>query len=227
MLTYPDIRHTPRVAAFFHFIISGPYRVRGLVFFGSDPLIAQGDAGRGKEALKATEFYVHVDMVANPTAAFADILLPAATPWETEALKTNFSPGKGGNAETARWAQMRKAVVLPPPGVRSDLAIIFDLAGRLGLGAQFFNGDIEAAWRHQLEPSGLTLEALHASPIGLAAKVETRHRKYTGTDPETKRPRGFPTPTRRIALYSTRFAIDPISGSVPHRSEMRRIEKSA
>jgi anaerobic selenocysteine-containing dehydrogenase len=30
-------------------------------------------------ALEALDFYVHVDMFANPSAAFADLLLPACT----------------------------------------------------------------------------------------------------------------------------------------------------
>lgn len=43
-----------------------------------------------------------------------------------------------------------------PREARSDLRIVFDLAVALGLGHQFFHGDIEAAWEHQLAPSGLT-----------------------------------------------------------------------
>ena len=58
----------------------------------------------------------------------------------------------------------------PASGARSDLAVIFDLASRLGLGEHFFGGDIEKAWRHQLEPSGLTLEQLRAHPLGAKAQ---------------------------------------------------------
>jgi anaerobic selenocysteine-containing dehydrogenase len=176
----------------------------------------QGDVERGARALAALEFYVHMDLFANPSASFADLLLPASTGWEAEALKTGFSGAgaKGVSEEASRWAQMRKVVIPPPPGARSDLAVIFDLACRLGLGEHFFGGDIENAWRYQLEPSGLTLEQLRAHPLGVeAAAVTTHYRKYASIDPQSARPRGFPTPSRRLELYSTRFAgagYDPL-----------------
>jgi anaerobic selenocysteine-containing dehydrogenase len=187
-------------------ILTGrPYPVRAMVLFGNDPLLSHGDPARGVKALKALDFYVHVDLFANPSAAFADLMLPAATAWEVEALKPSFG-GKGGTPEAAAWAQLRKAVVPSCGEARSDLALIFDLAVRLGLGEQFFDADVEAAWNHQLEPSGLTVEQLRANPLGVSAGVRTNHRKYAAADPKNGHPRGFPTPSRRIELYSTRFA---------------------
>jgi anaerobic selenocysteine-containing dehydrogenase len=183
-----------------------------MVLFGNDPLLAHGDAGRGMEALKSLDFYAHMDMFSNSSASFADLLLPASTPWEAEALKPTFG-GKGGTPEAAAWAQMRKEVIPPVGEAQADLAVIFELARRLGLGEHFFNGDVEAAWNHQLEPSGITVQKLRANPVGVKADVTTHHRKYAGIDPANGRPRGFPTPSRRIELYSTRFAAagyDPL-----------------
>ncbi len=209
--------HDPGIvqaAGVYDAILTGrPYPVKAMVLFGSDPLLGHGDAARGKQALAALDFYVHMDHFANPTASFADVLLPASTPWESEALKTSFSFPKGGADEAMCWAQMRKAVVRPMPSTRSDLAVIFDLACRLGLGEHFFNGDVEAAWRHQLEPSGLTLEQLRAHPVGMKVDVATRYRKYAGIDAKTGRPQGFATPSHKVELYSTRFAradYDPL-----------------
>jgi len=190
-----------------------PYKVSAMVCFGSDPLLGQCDPARGKEALAALDFYVHMDFFANPTAMFADILLPASTSWESESVKTSFAIIKGASAEASRWAQMRKAVVPPLHGTRSDLAVIFDLACRLGLGEHFFGGDVEAAWRHLLEPSGITLEELRAHPVGVKAEVVTQYRKYAATDSQSGRPRGFATPSRKLELYSNRFAgagYDPL-----------------
>ncbi|MBV8121517.1 MAG: molybdopterin-dependent oxidoreductase [Alphaproteobacteria bacterium] len=189
-----------------------PYPVKAAVLFGSDPLMGHGDAARGKEAFAALDFYAHIDVFANPTASFADVLLPASTAWESEALKTNF--GRRGCAPAAAsWAQLRKAVVPPLHDTRSDLAVIFDLACRLGLGQHFFAGNLEAAWRDELEPSGLTLAQLRANPVGMAVDITTRYRKYAGLDPSTGGPRGFPTPSHKLELYSTRFAAagyDPL-----------------
>jgi anaerobic selenocysteine-containing dehydrogenase len=211
-----------QAAGVYDAILSGrPYPVRALMLFGSDPLLRNGDASRGKQAFTALEFYAHVDVFANPTASFADVLLPASSAWESEALKTSFFL-KSSTQDAAGWAQMRKAVVPPLPNTRSDLAVIFDLACRLGLGEHFFRGDVEAAWRYQLETSGLTLEQLRASPIGLKADVATHYRKYAGLDPATGKPRGFPTPSRKLELYSARFAgagYDPLpSHSEPAES---------
>ena len=194
-------------------ILAGrPYPVKALVLFGNDPLVGHGDAARGKEAFAALDFYAHIDMFANSTASFADVLLPASTPWESEALKTNFGL-KGCAPAAVGWAQLRKAVVPPLPDTRSDLTVIFDLACRLGLGDHFFAGDVEAAWHHQLEPSGLTLAQLRANPVGMKVDIATHYRKYVGLDPKTGKPRGFPTPSRKLEVYSARFAdagYDPL-----------------
>jgi anaerobic selenocysteine-containing dehydrogenase len=96
--------------------------------------------------------------------------------------------------------QLRPRVVAPRGDARSDIEIVFDLANRLGLGDRFFGGDVEAAWRHQIAPSGVTLEALRAEPRGIHTPVTTRHRKYAETRDGV--PAGFPTPSRKIELYS-------------------------
>jgi anaerobic selenocysteine-containing dehydrogenase len=179
-----------------------PYPVKGLVTFGTDVLMGNGDPLRGKAALEALEFYVHVDMFANPSAAHADVLLPATTCWERAAL----CPSLALRAETATWAQIREPVVQPLHESRSELAIIFDLATRLGLGAQFFDGDIDAAFDHELAPSGLTAARLRQHPTGLRAPGETRFEKYAELDALTGRPRGFPTATRKVEIFATSFA---------------------
>ncbi len=189
-----------------------PYKIRAMVMFGGDPLLGQGDTARGKQALEALDFYVHMDLFANASAAFADIVLPAASCWESEALKPNFGV-KGTTQAASAWAQTRKAVVPPAGEARPDMAVMFDLAHRLGLAEHFFGGDVEAAWNYQLEPAGLTMEQLRAHPGGMAANVVTHHAKYAGIDPRTDQPRGFPTPSRKIELYSPAFAnagYDPL-----------------
>lgn len=173
-----------------------PYRVRGVVGFGSNLVMAHADSARARDALKSLEFMVHADLFMTPTAELADIVLPVASAFETEALRLGFEVSEAAQAHV----QLRQRVVPPRGEARSDLAIIFDLANRLGLGAQFFGGDIEAAWRHQIAPSGVTLEALRAEPRGLRVPVVTRHRKYA--EPRDGAPTGFQTPSRRIELYS-------------------------
>jgi anaerobic selenocysteine-containing dehydrogenase len=179
-----------------------PYPVKGLVTFGTDLLMGNGDPLQGKAALEALDFYVHVDLCANSSASMADLLLPAATCWEREALR----PSLGTGAEMSTWAQFRDPVVQPLHESRSDVAIIFDLATRLGLGQHFFDGDIEAAYNDELAPSRLTVQQLRQHPMGLRARGETRFQKYAELDTATGQPRGFPTPTRKVEIYATSFA---------------------
>jgi anaerobic selenocysteine-containing dehydrogenase len=179
-----------------------PYPVKGLVTFGTDVLMGNGDPLRGKAALEALDFSVHVDLFANPSASLADLLLPAASCWERAALR----PSLGTGAELATWAQFREPVIQALHESRSEVTIIFDLAMRLGLGEHFFKGDVKAAYDYELAPSGLTVQQLRQYPRGMRARGETRYQKYAERDAATGRPRGFPTPTRKVEIYSTRLA---------------------
>jgi anaerobic selenocysteine-containing dehydrogenase len=182
---------------------SDPYPMRGLVGFGSNLLLAFSDPLRGRRALAALDFYVHADLFMNPTAELADIALPVASCFEREALRFGFEI----SADAQSLVQLRQPVV-PPPGVaRSDTDIIFDLAVRLGLGEHFWNGDVEVAYRHQLAPSGLSLEALRAEPRGIHVSLTTRYAKHA--EPDTGgNARGFPTPSRKVEFWSETLQVE-------------------
>lgn len=173
-----------------------PYPVRGLVGFGHNLLLAHADGRRGREALQALEFYVHLDLFMNPTAEMADVVLPVSSAFERGGLRVGFEV----SAEAQALVQLRQPVVEARGEARSDMEIIFDLATRLGLGEYFWEGDIDAALRHQLAPSGVRLEDLRAAPGGVRAEVETRYRKFA--ERENGAPRGFKTPTKKVTFYS-------------------------
>jgi anaerobic selenocysteine-containing dehydrogenase len=195
-----------RAADVYRAILTGrPYRVRALIAFGTDLLLAHANPLLGRQALQALDFYVHADLFANPSASLADLLLPAASCWESEAVLPS-PPSYALTEHAGTWAQFRPAVVPPVHEARPDLQIIFDLARRLGLGDHFFGGDIESAFDYQLAPSGLSLRQLREHPAGVRAPGQTRYRKYAETDPETGQPHGFATPTGKLEIYSTSFA---------------------
>jgi anaerobic selenocysteine-containing dehydrogenase len=173
-----------------------PYGVRGLVNFGTNLLLSHADGRRGREALKALDFYVHADLFMNPTAELADVVLPVASAFEREALKVGF----GVSAQAQSLVQLRQRVVEPRGEARSDTEIVFGLASRLGLGAHFWNGDIEAAYRYQLGPSGVSLEALREQPSGVRVPLQVRYRKFAERKDGILL--GFNTPTRKVELYS-------------------------
>jgi len=91
-----------------------------------------------------------------------------------EALKLGFEI----SAEAQSHVQLRQPVIEPLGEARSDTEIVFDLATRLGLGQHFWEGDIDAAYRAQLAPSGIALETLREHPEGVRVPLLTRYRKF-------------------------------------------------
>ncbi|WP_375455489.1 molybdopterin-dependent oxidoreductase [uncultured Methylobacterium sp.] len=189
-----------------------PYRVRGLMSFGTNFVVSQGGSERNRAALESLDVHVHVDMFMNPTAENADIVLPASLPWEREALKVGFEITQ----RAVELVQLRQRMVPPLAETRADYAIAFDLACRLGHAEAFFGGSVEAGWNHQLAPVGLTVADLRARPEGIRVEQPHGTRKYADRRADGS-VAGFPTPTRRVALYSEQLLAHghaPLAGHV-------------
>lgn len=174
-----------------------PYRVRALMSFGTNFVVSQGHSSRNREALRALDFHVHVDMFMNPTSENADIVLPASMPWERDALKIGFEITQ----EAVETIQFRPQMLARLGECKADYEIVAELALRLGMAAEFFGGDIRAGWNHQLAPLGITVEQLRHHPEGMRFPQPFRHEKYAeGSSDGTIA--GFATPTRRVEIYS-------------------------
>ena len=173
-----------------------PYPVRMLVSFGTNLLASQPDTTLARQAFERLEFHVHADFFLNPTAAYADIVLPAATSWEREGLRAGFDT----SLASLKRVQLRQAVVAPRGEARSDTDIVLALAERLGLAAQFFNGNSDAGHNAVLAPAGLSVEQLRAHPEGVELPGEVALKAYAKVVDGV--PRGFATPTRRVEIYS-------------------------
>ena len=183
-----------------------PYPVKALISFGGNLIVSNGDTLSGAEALRQLDFFVQMDCYENPTARFADILLPAASAWESELLGQHKWRDKG-------QLQMRRRIVEPEYERRSDLDVIFALAVRLGLDNVFFGGDTEAAFNEMLAPLGKTVAEIRDMPEGMPVSLTPAYRKFAETDAASGRPKGFNTPCRLIEIYSTTFAdhgYDPL-----------------
>ena len=186
---------------FYRAVLEGlPYPVRGLIGFGTNLLLARADPAQGRAALAALDFYAHADLFMTPTAALADIVLPVASCFESDALRIGFEISEGAQSHV----QLRRAIVAPAGEARSDTDFIFSLAVRLGLGEHLWNGNVEEAYRYQLAPSGVTLDQLRAQPAGLRKPLSTRHQKHVAMD-DKGNPRGFSTPSRKIEFWSETF----------------------
>lgn len=181
-------------------IIDGvPYRIRGLMAFGTNLPVSQADGDLAEKALAQLEFHVHCDLFETPAARYADIFLPVNTPWEHEGIRFGFEI----NDDAASHVQLRPRMVAPRGQSRSDNEILFDLAGRLGMKEEFFAGSLEAGWNHMLEPLGLTVENLRSHPGGVKCEIDSRERKYSLPHHDgSSRIRGFDTETGLVELYS-------------------------
>ncbi len=178
-----------------------PYPVKALLNFGSNTVMSTGDSERAREAFRAVDFAVAAELFMTPTAALCDYVLPVTSFLEMANMAAGFTHRPQGKLHL----QYRPTVVAPLAERRSDTWIIFELAKRVGLADQFWNGDVEAAYEHELEPSGISLSRLKAAPGGITVAGIPRYTKYAEVK-DNGQPRGFNTPDKKVEIYSHTFA---------------------
>jgi len=106
-----------------------------LYVIGENPMQSEADRTRTERLLRGLDFLVVQDIFLTKTAEIADVVLPAAAAWaETEGTVTN----------SERRVQRVRAALTPPGEARDDLAIIFELARRLG--RDWGTPSAEAVW---------------------------------------------------------------------------------
>jgi formate dehydrogenase major subunit len=97
--------------------------IRGMYIMGENPAMSDPDLAHARDALARLDHLVVQDLFLTETAALADVVLPASAWPEKDGTVTN----------TNRQVQMGRAAVPLPGDARQDLAIIVDMARRLGL----------------------------------------------------------------------------------------------
>ncbi len=173
-----------------------PYPVRMLCSFGTNLLASQPDTALARAALEKLEFHVHADFFLNPTARYADIVLPAATSWEREGLRAGFDT----SLASLKRVQLRPAVIAPIGASRSDTDIVLGLAEHLGMGGQLFGLSADAGHDTVLAPAGLSVAQLRAAPGGVELAGEAPLMAYAQEVDGV--PKGFATPSRKVEIYS-------------------------
>ena len=101
--------------------------IRALLVFGSNVAVASPNALSVQRKLGALELLVVCDAFVNETAALANVVLPVTQWGEEDGTMTNLE-GR---------VILRQRVRQPPPGVKTDLDVISELAARLGAGHHF------------------------------------------------------------------------------------------
>ncbi len=104
-----------------------PGGVRSLLLMGSNPVVSAPHAGHVTERLRALDLLVVSDLVLSETAQLADVVLPSAQ-WAEETGTTTNLEGR---------VILRQQALTAPEGVRTDLWVLRELAGRLGVGSGF------------------------------------------------------------------------------------------
>lgn len=175
-----------------------PYPIRGLLVFGSSILTGYPDPNLWRRSFEKLDFLMTVDRFLTADSEYADIVLPAATLFEGE-----------GYVIHGRKVQYRKRFIEPLGESKTDLEIALALVDRLGYGHLYPRTPAELIDR-ALEGTGVTREAMMASPDGLESPLqpppEMVYKKWEhGLLRQDGRP-GFETPTGKFEIASTELA---------------------
>ena len=171
--------------------------VRALLVMGSNVAVSAPHLNNVARRLGALDFLVVSDFFLSETAEVADVVLPSAQWAEEEGTMTNLE---------GRVIRRRKACD-PPNGVRDDIAVICDLASRLGAGSRFEYGSVEEIFNElgrasaggPADYSGISYARIDANDGVFWPCPQVGH-------PGTPRlfADGFPTPSGRARMFPVR-----------------------
>jgi assimilatory nitrate reductase catalytic subunit len=197
--------------------LGAPGGPRALLVFGSNPVVSAPRASRVEGRLRGLDLLVVADLVRSETAELADVVLPTAQWAEEDGTMTNLE-GR---------VLRRRALREPPPGVRTDLAILAGLAGRLGAAAAFPE-----------DPAEVFAELRRASAGGVADYAGVTWERIDAADgvfwpcpapdaPDTPRlfAETFPTPDGRARFRAVdhRPAAEEVCAEYPLRLTTGRV----
>ncbi|PEQ10618.1 hypothetical protein B2G71_21295 [Novosphingobium sp. PC22D] len=109
-----------------------PDRIRALIVFGGDPLMAMGDPALARPAFEALDLLVSLDCRMNATAGLADYVIATSQPFERHEISI-----PGDALYPAPFAQYTRPVVARPEGVIDDWAFFWAIARRMGVPLTF------------------------------------------------------------------------------------------
>lgn len=129
-----------------------PDRIRALIVFGGDPLVAMGDPAFAKPAFEQLDLLVSLDCRLNETARLADYVIATSQPFERHEISI---PGDALYPEP--FVQYTEPVVEKPEGTIHDWEFFWGVAARMGVPLTF------KYWNYGLNfadiPLGLPLSA--------------------------------------------------------------------
>ena len=188
-------------------MLSGePYPLKALICC-NNPMAQWPDQTRARDAVKALDLMVHIDLFENETSAFADYVLPVAT---------GIEKGEIGRANEDRRVVWIDRVIDPPGEAKTDGWIWIEIGKRFGFDdvLQDKYKDYALFWDEMLinhpEMRGMTQKRLHSVPWRWlraplpsedAEEIETLYLEGTTAhgQPEGHR---FPTPSGKLEFFT-------------------------
>jgi len=170
-----------------------PYPVRGAYMQCTNPLITYADSRKTYEVLGKLDFLAVSDIFMTPTAAMADVVLPAATQFEFNDIG-HYGLGHG-------YILARPKVVDPVGECWPDMKILNEL-GKEMTPPEYWYEDYETFLEDVLGPAGITYDQFVRKGY---LKGEEQYRKYLE--------KGFRTPTGKVELAlstAEKFGLSPL-----------------
>lgn len=181
-------------------MISGdPYRIEGLIVYGTNLLNSVPDKPRTIEALNALDLVVAIDVLPMEHVAWADVVLPEATYLERY-------DSLSAVAHKTPFITMREPAIPPMYDTKPAWWMAKELAGRVGLDAFFEWENIEEYLNRQLRSVGSSLEDIRANDGVIIQEGKPYFADFADSSP-------FHTPSEKIELYSEQMAeagFDPM-----------------
>ena len=129
-----------------------PDRIRALISFGGDPLMAMGDPAFAKRAFERLDLMVSLDCRMNETCKVSDYVIATSQPFERHEITV-----PGDSLWPEPFVQYTQPVVEKPDGLIHDWEFFWGVASRIGIPLTF------KFWNYGLKfediPDGMPLSA--------------------------------------------------------------------
>jgi len=169
-----------------------PYPIRLLISLGASIITSWPQSSIWRETLNGLDFLVCIDRQLTADAAYADIVLPAATYFEIQSYMVYGS-----------IFRIRERVIESVGEARSDFLILSELARRLGYGHLYPQTE-EEILRTALQGSGYTPDDVRtAGGMVQVPAAMMQYRKWQKGMLRTDGQPGFDTPSGKLEIAST------------------------
>jgi len=174
---------------------SVPYKIRGLIILGGSIITAWPNPALWKKTLGALDFLVTIDRYHTADSAYADLVLPATTQYETTSYM-RYGP----------VFTIREKLLEPLGEARSDFLILAELARHLGYGHLYPQSE-EAILDRALENSGFAVEEVRRQGGTVQLEpVMLQYKKWEKGLLRLDRQPGFETPGGKFEIASSILA---------------------